>query len=137
MASVNVRNVTLSQTTVLGSKKSEAVCTAVQTRFKRDSESHQPTDEIEGYAANVLSSRGETQTVKLPESVKEEIDRIKDALAQDKVVKVTFTGFKGRFWGMMNPLTERVNLGISVTATDIKVASIEDPLEEDFDEIDL
>ena len=137
MASVNPRNITLSQTSVLGSKKSEVVCTAVQTRFKRDPETRQATDEIEGYAAVVLSARGESQTVKLPDTVKDEIVRISEAIQQEKVIKVVFTNFRGKFWAMNNPNTGKINQGISVTATDIKVISVEDPSEDDFEEIDL
>ena len=137
MSSVNPRNITLSQTSVLGSKKSEVVCTSVQTRFKRDPETRQATDEIEGYAAVVLSARGESQTVKLPDTVKDEIVRISEAIQQDKVVKVVFTNFRGKFWAMNNPNTGKLNQGISVNASDVKVISVEDPSEDDFEEIDL
>lgn len=137
MASVTVRNLLLSQTTVLSTKKPAVVCTGVLERRKRDPETRQVLDELEGYACNVLSGRGETQTVKVPLACKEEVEKIREALNDDKVVKIGFTRFSGKFWAMQDS-SGRLNQGISATATDVKLVSVEDPEEDDFmDDIEL
>ena len=59
---------------------------ATATRCKRDPETRQATDEIEGYAVNVLSAKGEPQTVKLPIDSAPVVNQIHDALNEDKFV---------------------------------------------------
>ncbi|WP_026669313.1 hypothetical protein [Butyrivibrio sp. AE3006] len=133
MPTVNPRNVKLSQTAALGSKSRNVTANGVATRFKRDPATNQPTQEIEGYAVNVLSARGEVQTVKLPKTTEDQIEQIKTALSEDKVVQVTLDGFVGKFYAMLDRQTGRLIQGISATATDIKIVSVED-LVEDFDD---
>lgn len=138
MASVAVRNLLLSQTTVLGTKKSAVVCTGVLERKKRDPETRQVLDELEGYACNVLSGRGETQTVKLPIDCKDEIVKIREALADDKIVKISFTKFVGRFWAMIDNDSGRIAQGVSANASGVQLVSVEEPEQDDFmDDIEL
>ena len=134
MATVKLSSLKLSMTTVTGSKKQVVLCTGTAIRYKRG-EDRQTTDTIEGYAVNIQTARGEVQTVKLPESVKPQIDQIKTALSNDQLVKVSFEGFIGKPWAMLDRQTGRVNSGVSVTANNVKIESIEDVNEElDFDE---
>jgi len=130
MASVTARGIGLSMTSTLGSKRQDVVCVATAQRRKRDPETRQVTDEIEGYAVNVLSAKGETQTVKLPLESAPVIQEIQEALSADKLVRVSFEKFVGRFWAMLDATTGRVNQGVSVTASAVKIASIEDPADE-------
>ena len=136
MATVNSRGISLSQTATLGSKRADVVCVATAERRKRDPETRQVTDEVEGYAVNVLSAKGETQTVKLPLDSASVIQEIKVALAQDKLVRVSFEKWAGKFWAMLDQSTGRINQGISVNASAVKVVSIEDPSEEYDDMLD-
>lgn len=131
MPSVNVKNIVLNQTSVMGSKKPEVVANACAIRYKRDIETKLPTEEIDGYSVNVLSARGEVQTVKLPEKSASVIEKIKEALADDMVVKVTFTGFKGRFWAMLRD--GHIVQGISCNADSVEISAIEQLADDDID----
>ena len=135
MATVTTRGISLSQTATLGSKRSDVVCVATATRYKRDPETRQATESIEGYAVNVLSAKGEPQTVKLPIDSAPVVNQIHDALNEDKLVRVSFEKWVGKFWAMLDSNTGRINQGVSVNASAISVVSIEDP-EEDFDILD-
>ena len=135
MASANVRNIVLSQTSAFNSKKQELTVTQVGERYKRDPETKQATKEIEGYMVNVLTPRtGEVQTVKLPLTVKEQFTTIKTALAEEKVVIISFNGtFKAKFWAMKGD-DNRINMGLSATATELSIISIEDLHDEFMDD---
>ena len=138
MSSVNTRQINLSQTTTLGTKAKSVTVNGVATRFKRDPATNLPTEELEGYAVNILSARGETQTVKLPITTAEQIEQIRAALSEDKVVKAELSGFVGKFYAMIDRQSGRLMQGITANATDIKITSIE-ALSEDYfdDEVEL
>lgn len=135
MATVNVRNITLSQTAVLGSKKQELSVTQVGVRYLRDPETRKATAEIEGYYLNVRSPKtGEIQTVKLPLDVADQYTQIKEALTTDQQVIVSFHGtFRGRFWAMLGD-NGRVNMGISATASELEIIRIESVDDEFLDD---
>lgn len=135
MATVNVRNITLSQTAVLGSKKQELTVTQAGIRYKRDPETRKATAEIEGYYLNVRSPKtGEVQTAKLPLDVADQYAKIRDALDNDQVVEVSFRGtFKGKFWAMLGD-NGRVNAGISATASELEIVKIESVADEFLDD---
>lgn len=137
MASVNVRGIALSQTSTFNSKKQELTVAQAGVRYKRDPETHLSTSEVEGYMVNVLAPRtGEVQTVKLPLAVADQFNKIKSALEEDKIVTITFKGtFKAKFWAMLGE-NGRVNMGISATASELEIASIED-FQEDFLDDDI
>ena len=137
MPTVSPRNIKLSQTAIFGTKRKDLICNGVATRFKRDTETHLPTAEVEGYAVNVLSARGEVQTVKLPLEVESKIESIRSSLMNDKVVKVSFNGMLGKFWAMQDQNSGRILQGVSATANDMEVISIEDPSEDDFELDDI
>jgi len=137
MASLNIRNLTLNQTSAFGTKKPDLAVASVVERYKRDPDTRQATTEVEGYNINVLSPRtGETQTVKLPLDVKETFEKIRESLNKEMVVKVNFNGtFKAKFWAMITP-EGRVNQGLTATATELQIVSVEaldDDLDVDFD----
>jgi hypothetical protein len=134
MSTVNPRNIKLSQTATLGTKAKSVTVNGVATRFKRDPATNLPTEELEGYAVNILSARGETQTVKLPITTAEQIEQIRAALSEDKVVKVELSGFVGKFYSMVDRQSGRLMQGITANATDIKITSIEDLSEDYFDD---
>lgn len=133
MASVNVKRVTLSQTAIFSSKKTDLLVSQVVDRFKRDPQTRQVTEEPDGFNLTVLSpSTGEPQTVKLPLELKEEVEKVRAALLADNVVRVSFNGtMRGKFWAMVSD--GRLNQGISATATDMTVVSIEVPDEDYLD----
>lgn len=132
MSSVNPRGVTLSQTSAFGSKKQELTATQIGIRYKRDPETKQATTEIDGYNLNVLSPRtGEVQTVKLPPTVADKYELIQSALKSSQTVIVSFNGtFKAKFWAMKDE-RNNINMGLSATATELSIISIED-LQDDF-----
>jgi hypothetical protein len=132
---VNTRNVSLSQTCVLGSKKPDVSVSSVGERYKIDPTTRQRTDVLDGYYVNVYSSRGEVQTVKLGVNVADKIEEIKKAVEQNKVVQVNFNKtFKAKFYAMI--IDSRLMQGISASATDIQIVSVEDAVFDDFDTID-
>ncbi|MCR5798733.1 MAG: hypothetical protein K6G69_01540 [Lachnospiraceae bacterium] len=133
----NISRIKLNQTTIFGSKRKELPVDSVATRFKRDPDTHLPTAEIEGYAVNAFTARGEVQTVKLPLEVESKIEEIRSALMKEKIVKVTFTNLVGKFWALLDQNSGRVLQGISTTATDVEIFSIEDPVDEDIDMDDV
>ena len=132
MASVNVRRILLPQTTIFGSKKQDLLVSQVADRYKRDPETKETTTEKDGFNITVLSpTTGEPQTVKLPLTVEQEIAKVSKALAEENIVKVSFNGtMRGKFWAMMND--GRLQQGISATATELQVVSIEVPNEDDL-----
>ena len=136
MSYLSPRGVILSQTAAFGTKKQDLVVTQTGIRYKRDPETKQPTSDIDGYNINVQSPRtGEIQTVKLPISVADTINKIKTALEAEQLVTVTFNGtFKGKFWAMIDD-NGRVNQGISATATDVEIVDIKDIQDECFDDM--
>lgn len=135
MATVNVRNITLSQTVVFNSKKPELTVTQAGIRYKRDPETRQATTELEGYFVNVRSPKsGEIQTVKLPLDVADKYEQIRDALDTDQQVIVSFHGtFRGKFWSMLGD-NGRVNAGISATASELEIVKIESVADEFLDD---
>ena len=137
MGSVNPRGITLSPTSTFGTKKQDLIVAQVGIRYKRDPETKQATEDIDGYNINVLNPRtGEVQTVKLPRETESQIDKIKKALNENQTVLVSFKGtFKGRFWAMLGD-NGRVNMGISATASELEIISIED-YSDDFMDDDI
>ncbi len=133
----NPRGIRLNQTAVFDTKRKELKCDGVATRFKRDPETKLPTAEIEGYAVNAFTAHGEVQTVKLPLEVEPKIEEIRNALTKDKIVKVSFANLVGKFWAMQDQNSGRLLQGISVTASDVEIISIEDPSEDDIDMDDV
>ena len=87
---------------------------ATATRYKRDPETRQATDEIEGYAVNVLSAKGEPQTVKLPIDSAPVVNQIHDALNEDKLVRVSFGG---RLYAVLQNILSNMNRDIASKAS--------------------
>ena len=105
MACRDFRTMILGQTTVMGTKKQDLPVIATAVRRKRDPETKLITDEVEGYAINLLApNNGVVQTVKLPADVAPVIEQIKEALDAQKVVTVNLGGtFKAKCWAMIDP----------------------------------
>lgn len=133
MATLNTRNIILNQTALFNSKKAELDVVSAGSTFRRDKVTNEPTDEVTGFWVNVRSPKtGEVQTVKIPTEQEENVNKIKNALQQDKLVKVSFNGtLRAKFWAMM--LDGQLKSGITASANDCEIISIEDPADE-FDD---
>lgn len=133
MATLDTRRVVLSQTTLFNSKKPELDVVSAGSTFKRDKETNAPLDEIIGHWINVRSPKtGEIQTVKLPLEKEENVKKIKQALQEEKLVKVSFNGtLRAKFWAMVQ--AGQLKQGITANASDLSIVSIEDPADE-FDD---
>ena len=133
MATLDTRRVVLSQTTLFNSKKPELDVVSAGSTFRRDKETNEPLDEIIGHWINVRSPKtGEIQTIKLPLEQEENIKKIKEALQEDKLIRVSFNGtLRAKFWAMVQ--AGQLKQGITANAKDLLIISIEDPVSE-FDD---
>jgi len=138
MANLALRDFLLNQTTVTGRRSPEVTVEDVHGRYKRDPETRQATDELDGVNVDIIAAKGKIQTVKMPLSVKETTDKIAEALADHKLVTVNFgekaSTLKGRCYAMLQ--NGALLSGVSCTATEINIVKIEDIVDESFDEID-
>ena len=139
MATIRFRDFYLNQTTVTGKRKPEVIVDAVGLRSKIDPETRKPIpDEYDGVKCDIIAAHGMTQTVKLPLSCKETTDKISDALRKNKTVKVNFgvpnSTLRGRCYAMLRD--GQLLQGVSCTAEEINIVSIEDVEDDDFIDID-
>lgn len=134
MSSIRPGDIVIPQSYLVGKKNPVVTVDSVRTRYKIDPSTHQRTDEIEGYAVDIVALRGKIQTVKLPLETKDVIEQIAGHLKENMVVNVTFgnpSTLKGRFYAMLNG--SQLLSGVSCTASIIKIESIDAP---EFDELD-
>lgn len=135
MSSITFRDFSLNQTTITGRRKPEATVDTARIRFRMDTEARQYTDEIIGCAVDIMAAHGKVQTVKLPVETRPVVDEIIQAVRSGKTVKVSFgdpSTLRGRCYAMNS--NGQLLSGVSATATEIKIVSIED--EETFDDLD-
>jgi len=138
MASIGFRDFILNQTTLTGKRSPNASVESIHIRFKRD-ENQQVTNEPDGVNVDIVAAKGKIQTVKMPLSVKETTDKIAEALADHKLVTVNFgekaSTLKGRCYAMYR--NGQLLAGVSCEATEINIVSVEDLVEDNFDDIIL
>lgn len=138
MPTIGIRDYELTQTTITGRRNPNVTVEAVHNRLKRDPKTQQPTSELDGVNVDIIAVKGKSQTVKLPLSCKETTDKIAEALRNNKVVKVNFgeksSTLRGRGYAMLR--NGQLLQGVSCTAAEINIVSIEDLLVDDFDDID-
>ena len=140
MATLSFRDFDLNQTSITGRRNPNVVVDSFHLSYKIDPDTKQRTDEPDKYVVDIIA-RNRLQSVKLPlEAVSTEVaKKIQDALATHLVVKVNFgansSTLRGKCYALLN--NGRLYSGISCTATELNVVSIEAPDADDFDEIDL
>lgn len=140
--SLGIRDIDLNQTTLTGRRNPVVELDAFRAQYKVDKETRQRTDEQVGYVADIIA-RNRIQSVKLPLNIVDETTatQITDALKSRKVVKVNFgataSTLRGKCYAMVN--NGQLFSGISCTATEFNLVSIEEPEIDDFDDyaIDL
>ncbi|MGO5306409.1 hypothetical protein ACTQ1L_05635 [Agathobacter sp. LCP21S3_B2] len=137
MPTISPRGIILNQTTVFRSKKADLTVSNVSKRYKRDHDTKKVTNELDGYNIDVIAPKsGEVQTVKLPLDVADTVKQVQSALDSDMLVKVSFNGtFKGKYYSLLND--GRIKQGITATATELSVITIEAYDDDLDDEVDL
>ena len=139
MASIQFKDFSLNQTTITGKRKPEVLVDSVGLRSKIDKATKKPIpDEYEGTKVDIIAAHGKAQTVKLPMECKDTIDKIAEALRQEKIVKVNFgvptSTLRGHCYSMIRD--GLLIQGVSCTAEELNIVSIEDA-EDDDDYIDI
>lgn len=137
MASISFKDFELNQTNITGKRHPSVMVDTIKFRYKVDPETKERTDEKDGTAVDIYTKYGKIQTVKLPAgAVSEELfQQIQQALKDRKIVKINFgstaSTLRGRCYAMIS--NGQLIQGVSATATELNLVSIEEP---DFDEID-
>ena len=134
MPSITFRDFELNHTTITGRRNPVVTVDAVRMRYKIDSVTRQLTNELEGTAVDIIGARGKIQTVKLPLSTKENVDKIAQALKENKVVKANFgnpSTLRGRCYAMLS--NGQLLQGVSCTASELNIISFDEPEFDDFD----
>lgn len=143
MASLNPSGIPLNQTTITGRRNPVVTLNGLRKRNKIDKDTQTRTDELEGYTADICA-RNAIQSVKLPvDAVNEEtFAKITEALDADKVVKVNFganaSTLRGKFYALISRTTGQLVQGISCTASEMNLVSIDEPEVDEYEaEIDF
>ena len=135
-SSIRFRDFVLNQTNITGKRNPKVIVDAVSVRYKIDKETQQRTQEVEGMNVDIIAAHSMVQTVKLPLSCKETCDKIAEALRSNKIVTVNFgtpSTLRGKCYAMLR--SGQLFQGVSCTAEEINIVSIEDDVDEtDFDE---
>lgn len=132
MSSIGFKDFTLSQTQIVGRKKSEVTVEQIHIRNKVDPVTRRLTEERDGYSVDILTARGKIQTVKLPESAVAEATyrKIREALDRHDIVTVNFGAQASTMRGTCYALNTKdgsLLKGVSATATELNIVSIEPP----------
>ena len=126
MASITFKDFLLNQTAITGKRKSEVSVVDARTRYKINADTHQKTEEIEGYAVDIIAAHGRTQTVKLPVSSQDSVMKIISALKENMLVTANFgepSTLTGKCYAMIN--NGQIISGVSASATKINIVNIE------------
>lgn len=139
MATLAPSAIALNQTNITGKRNPVVTLSGLRPRYKIDKQTQQRTEELDGYTADILA-RNSIQSVKLPlEAVSEATYKtITEALDAEKVVKANFgataSTLRGKFYALINKTTGQLVQGISCTATELNLVSIEEP-DDEFDDL--
>lgn len=136
--SLNLRDVTLNQTNVLGRRSTVAQVIDTRPRYKIDPQTRQRTDTLDGFNVTILAALSKPQDVKLPLEAESVIKQIDEAIHNEgKQVFVSFgsptSTLRGKFYAMLN--NGQLVSGLSCTASEITIAKISeesDDYEDDF-----
>lgn len=140
MASLSFKDFDLNQTCITGRRNPVVTLDAIRIRYKTDPVTKQKTDEVDSVIADIIA-RNRIQSVKLPyEAVPTELyEQIENALKAHKVVKVNFgtnaSTMRGRCYALQN--NGSLISGISCSATQFNLVSIEEPEMDEYDDIDI
>lgn len=141
MASISFKDFELNQTNITGKRHPSVMVDAIKFRYKVDPETKQRTEEKDGTAVDIYTKYGKLQTVKLPEGAvsDETFQQIQQALKERKIVKVNFgstaSTLRGRCYAMLS--NGQLIQGVSATATELNLVSIEEPEFDDIDDLDI
>ena len=140
MASLTFKDFDLNQTCITGRRNPVVDVDAIRIRYKTDAVTKQRTDEQDGYVVDIIA-RNRIQSVKLPlEAVPTELfEKIETALKNHMVVKVNLGANSSTMRGKCYAMISNGNLvsGISVTATQFNLVSIEEPEMDEYDDLDI
>lgn len=139
MASLSFKDFDMPQTCITGCRKTTVTLDDFRPRYKIDAETKEKTEEIDCYVADIVA-RNRIQSVKLPkDSVKPEVvEQITTALKAKKVVTINFgataSTLRGKCYALINRTTGQLVSGVSCTASELNVVSINEPEIDDFDD---
>ena len=136
--SIRFRDFTLNQTNVTGRRNPNVVVDAVTPRYKIDKETQQRTNEVDGVNVDIIAAHSMIQTVKLPLDAKATCDKIAEALRKNQIVTVNFgtpSTLRGKCYAMLR--NGQLFQGVSCTASEINIVSVEDDIDEMDDDIIL
>ena len=140
MASLSFKDFDLNQTCITGRRNPVVTLDAIRIRYKTDPVTKQKTDEVDSVVVDIIA-RNRIQSVKLPlEAVPTELyEQIENALKAHKVVKANFgtnaSTMRGRCYALQN--NGSIISGISCTATQFNLVSIEEPEMDEYDDVDI
>lgn len=137
MPSLSFKDFDLNQTTITGRRNPVVELDAFKIQYKIDPETKQRTTEPDRYIVDIVA-RNRVQSVKLPLDVVKEATatQITDALKARKIVKVNFgvnaSTLRGRCYALIS--NGQLVQGVSCTATEFNLVSIDEPEIDDFDD---
>jgi hypothetical protein len=138
MSSISFRDFTLNMTAITGRRSNSQIVVDAKIRNKIDPETHTRTEEVDGYTVDIIAAHGRTQSVKLPKETGATVKQIMDAIHNQKIVKVNFgepSTLRGRCYALVNSSGQLIQ-GVSATASEVQVLSIEDEELDGFDDLD-
>ena len=142
MATLIPSSIPLNQTAITGKRNPVLTLNAFRKRYKINKQTQERTDELEGNTADI-PARNAVQSVKVSIDAVDEstFNKINEALAADKVVKINFgataSTLRGKFYALINKSTGQLVQGISCTATELNLVAIEEPETDEYDDIDF
>lgn len=138
MATLSLRDFTLNQTNITGKRNPVVTLDALKKRYKIDPVTRQRTEELDGYVCDIVA-RNRVQSVKLPiDAISSSLfDEITEALTANKIVNANFgangSTLRGKCYALINQQGALMS-GISCTATEFNLVSIDEPELDDFDD---
>jgi len=139
MSTIIPSTIPLTLTNLTGKRSMIVVINGIRKRYKIDKETQQRTDVVDGLTVDMLARNG-VQSVKLPVEAVDEttFTQIDEAIKAEKIVKVNFgataSTLRGKFYALINKSTGQLVQGISCTASELNLVSIDEPELDDIDE---
>ena len=131
MSTVILKNIQLRMANLAAKPSDKTVeVDSVSTQYKFDKETKERTDEITGYSLDFYGVKGGIQTVKLPVACKGVIEQIKRHLDECSVVRVNFgnpSTFLAHPYAMLDKQTQELRAGVTATAKEVVVVSVDAP----------
>lgn len=115
MASLQLRDITLSQMALTRRRQSSVMAVEARPRYAIDPQTRQRTSEVDGYSIDILCM-GKAQSVKLPKECAATVSQVQEALQDGKTVWVSFDGtLRAKPYALLND--GNLISGISASAT--------------------